>query len=115
MDTTITMKEETARVFRLLAAKSRMDVQDVLDDIAKSIETMLNDGLEETARVIFMSHCDLANSQVTIRFAPCFVGGIDQMPKEIRAKLKKDYKKESKNEKKVPPVSVDLTPKKAKA
>jgi hypothetical protein len=81
--TTLSLRTEDADVFRKLSAKSHIDLIYLMHEIAKEIDTMLEDGIEESDRISFMASADLATSQVKLYFAPIFTQ-LNQLPKPIQ-------------------------------
>lgn len=108
------MDEKCAKVFRELAKRTRMSINDLMCEISAAIEDMMENGIDERAnRIVFMADSDLKNSMVHLRFAPLFVGSSSKMPSEIQEQLKRDEAEEiGKEDKSV--LEVDLTKPKKK-
>jgi hypothetical protein len=68
--TTICLNSEDADVFRKLSAKTKINLIDLMHELAREINVMLSDGLEESDRISFMARADLAHSMVLLYFAP---------------------------------------------
>ena len=81
MTTTISVNEETSRIFRLLSQRTKIDLIDIMDELGKQIKIMLEDGIEESSRISFMARADLATSQVKLYFAPILTS-LSQLPPE---------------------------------
>jgi len=81
-----------ALVFRKLSQKTKISIIDLFHELAREIDTMLSDGLQESDRISFMPKCDLAHSMVLLYFAP-IITSFNQLPpsaqefyRELKAK-----------------------------
>lgn len=86
--TTICLETADAEVFRKLSMKTKISIIDLMHEIAKEINVMLEDGLQESSRISFMPKCDLAHSMVLLYFAP-IITSFGQLPPNAQEYYKK--------------------------
>ena len=91
MTTSISVNEETSKIFRVLSQKTKIDLIDIMDEIAKQIKIMMIDGIDEKAnRLNFMVDADLKNSIVHLRFSPLYFG-LSNLTHEQQSEVKRAF------------------------
>lgn len=96
MTTTISVTEETNKTFRKLSSMAKIPLIDLMDEIAKEIEKLLTDGIDENAtRINFMADFDVKNCMVHLRASPLYTS-LTQLPFEIQQQIKKSEEEREK-------------------
>jgi len=83
--TTISVQDEDLTIFRILSAKTGIDLIDIMHMIAKELKSLMVDGIDNHAgRINFMVSTDLIKSQVIIRMSPLYFGTSSQLGLPIK-------------------------------